>query len=195
MIRRTSYANIRRAKNKKYGIRIATPSLVTLRKSATTDALHWGHHLPDQESISMKIIQFTLCVALALISFVASAQDTSFTYQGELKDNGSPAGGVYNFGFSLFDSETGGSQIGTTELLTGWPVVDGKFTVQLDFGALAFDNSERGLRSRSTASHFRPQCDHPGTLCNSDSWDLRRSFRQCGHRIHRFPGGSATARS
>ena len=60
-------------------------------------------------------------------------------------DGGSPANGSYNLDFSLWDAASGGSQIGSTESFAGHPVSDGVFTVQLDFGASAFDNSDRWL--------------------------------------------------
>jgi len=61
---------------------------------------------------------------------------TAFTYQGQLKTNGSPATGNYDLRFILYDSAVGGSQIPATPILTkaGVAVSQGLFTVQLDFG-------------------------------------------------------------
>lgn len=58
----------------------------------------------------------------------------AFTYQGRLDNNGAPANGVYDFEFALFDSGTAGNQLGATVALNGVNVVNGVFTVQLDFG-------------------------------------------------------------
>jgi hypothetical protein len=41
------------------------------------------------------------------------AQSTAFTYQGKVTDNGAPANGSYDFAFRLYDSLSGGIQIGT----------------------------------------------------------------------------------
>jgi hypothetical protein len=61
---------------------------------------------------------------------------TAFTYQGQLEDNGTSASGNYDFQFTLYNVETGGSPLpGTTTITrTEVPVSQGHFTVQLDFG-------------------------------------------------------------
>lgn len=59
---------------------------------------------------------------------------SGFTYQGRLDDSGAPANGVYDFEFALFDDATTGSQIGAILAVPGVTVVNGVFTVQLDFG-------------------------------------------------------------
>jgi len=59
---------------------------------------------------------------------------TAFTYQGRLSDGATPANGTYDFEFSLYSAETGGTQVGTTVTLNGISVSDGYFTVALDFG-------------------------------------------------------------
>jgi hypothetical protein len=65
----------------------------------------------------------------------SSAQTTSFTYQGKLSNNSTPATGNYDFEFRLYDAASGGSQQGTTQALTNVAVMAGIFTVGLDFGA------------------------------------------------------------
>jgi hypothetical protein len=88
----------------------------------------------------MKLSQFVFCFAAALLmTTVAAAQtNTTFTFQGELKANGIPANGMFAMVFSLFDTGYGGNLIGTPEMHGALPVVDGKFTAELDFGAAAF---------------------------------------------------------
>ncbi len=82
---------------------------------------------------------------LLLISAVSlSAQTTSFTYQGRLTDGGTAANGSYDLQFVLFDSSSGGSQIGTQTVSTV-AVSAGVFTVQLDFGPAAFPGTNRWL--------------------------------------------------
>ena len=49
-------------------------------------------------------------------------------------DGGAPANGTYDFQFSLYDTLSGGTQVGSTVTMTGVPVTSGLFTVQLDFG-------------------------------------------------------------
>jgi hypothetical protein len=79
-------------------------------------------------------------LALAFYCFLgttATAQTTAFTYQGKLTDGGTPANGQYDLQVKLFDAPTEGTQQGTTLTLSNVAVVNGVFTVQLDFGACA----------------------------------------------------------
>lgn len=71
---------------------------------------------------------------------------TAFTYQGHLMDDESPANGPYDFLFELYDAFSGGNQIGNDVLLNDIDVVDGLFTVELDFGANAFTGGARYLQ-------------------------------------------------
>ncbi len=72
---------------------------------------------------------------------------TAFTYQGSLQDGGSPANGAYDFQFLLFNAATAGSQVGSTVTLNDVNVVNGLFTVQLDFGGV-FDGTALWLEVR-----------------------------------------------
>ena len=71
-----------------------------------------------------------------LVASTANAQ--SFTYQGSLKDGGSPANGLFNLDFALFDAASAGTQIGSTIMQNNVNVAQGLFTTELDFGAAAF---------------------------------------------------------
>lgn len=55
----------------------------------------------------------------------------AFTYQGQLKQGGVPVNGTCDFQFSLWDSQAGGTQLGSTQALTNVSVTNGQFTVQL----------------------------------------------------------------
>jgi len=76
---------------------------------------------------------------------IQAALGTAFTYQGQLKKAGSPIGGTCDFQFSLYDAASGGSPIGV-QTTTGITVTNGLFTVQLDFGANAFQGDARWLQ-------------------------------------------------
>ena len=61
-----------------------------------------------------KVLAF---IGVALCSFFTNvnpvaAQGTAFTYQGQLTVGGIPADGSYDLAFSLFDTNTDGTQIG-----------------------------------------------------------------------------------
>lgn len=64
----------------------------------------------------------------------ARAQSTTFTYQGHLEDAGSPAQGRHDFRFHLLDAATAGVPVASPVCADDVDVVDGVFTVQLDFG-------------------------------------------------------------
>src|ERR1022692_1190586 len=90
-----------------------------------------------------------LIAALLLLSTInhplstAFAQGTTFTYQGRLNDGSSPANGLYDFTFSLYDS---GGILGIPHLGSGVPVSNGLFTVTLDFGPGSFPGANRWLQ-------------------------------------------------
>lgn len=83
------------------------------------------------------------CAVMAAVGLMAagsparaqSGQLTSaFTYQGELSDGGTPANGVYDLQFALYDYL--GAAVGTELCVDNVTVVNGRFTVLLDFGAV-----------------------------------------------------------
>src|SRR6266478_3448504 len=91
------------------------------------------------------ILVLLIALLLSFSSGRALAQTTAFTYQGRLTDGGTPANGNYDLQFTLWDSASGGSQIGSTQALPAVQVSSGVFTVTLDFGANAFPGANRFL--------------------------------------------------
>jgi hypothetical protein len=83
---------------------------------------------------------FICLVSVFIFANSASAQTTSFVYQGKLQDGGVAANGTYQFQFRLYDTDAGGNQIGLT--LSDIPaiVTNGIFAVNLNFGAGAFNS-------------------------------------------------------
>src|SRR3989442_1245046 len=79
-----------------------------------------------------------LGLLLLLLAVAAQAQTSGFTYQGRLTDGGPPANGNYDLQFALFDSLSGGAQVGSTQTINTVAVSNGVFTVSLDFGAKGF---------------------------------------------------------
>lgn len=78
------------------------------------------------------------------LSNVFAQGTTAFTYQGQLHDNGTNANGAYTLIFNLYDSASGSNLIGGP-IITTTTLVNGLFTVNLDFGANAFNGSTRYL--------------------------------------------------
>jgi len=83
------------------------------------------------------------CAALA--SSPANAQSTAFTYQGSLDDAGAPASGLHDFRVLLFNAASGGVVVGSPQCADNVEVIDGVFTLQLDFGQAYATTAERHL--------------------------------------------------
>jgi hypothetical protein len=64
----------------------------------------------------------------------AFGQGTAFTYQGLLSTSNGPVNGTYDLTFALWDSFSGGTQVGNSITNPGWHVTSGQLTVPLDFG-------------------------------------------------------------
>ena len=90
------------------------------------------------------IFQFLMLCTLAGAS-LAAPLGTGFTYQGELQDGGIPADGNYDFEFELFDDSAAGTMLGGKVSLENVPVVNGVFSVELDFGAGPFAGDQLWL--------------------------------------------------
>src|SRR2546426_5188115 len=88
-----------------------------------------------------------LFMALCLFAGASAvfAQTSSFIYQGRLTDGGTAANGNYDLQFALFDSLSGGTQVGSTQALNTVAVTGGVFTVSLNFGANSFTGADRFL--------------------------------------------------
>jgi len=86
-------------------------------------------------------------VAITLLSHprqAAAQGTTAFTYQGQLRDGGTNANGTYTMAFKLYDAVSGGGQIGST-ISNSPTLANGLFSVNLDFGAGAFNGAARWL--------------------------------------------------
>jgi hypothetical protein len=80
-------------------------------------------------------MRFTLSVLIAVlsISVLGIAQTGTFTYQGKLTDGTNAANGTYEMQFSVHTAASGGTQIGSTITNNAVSVVNGVFTVNLNF--------------------------------------------------------------
>src|ERR1041385_5777501 len=77
----------------------------------------------------------------------AFAQGTAFTYQGQLRDNGAPASGIYDLRFTIYDSTNSPGVILAGPITNAATAVsNGLFTVALDFGASAFTGASNWLQ-------------------------------------------------
>ena len=88
----------------------------------------------NKKSISVIVV---LTFSLFLCSIKTSSAEplgTAFTYQGRLIDANKSADGAYDFQFKLYDAESNGNQAGEDVNIPDVDVIDGYFTVELDFG-------------------------------------------------------------
>lgn len=75
-----------------------------------------------------------------LIPIASIAQGNAFNFQGRLNDGTNPANGRYDLQFRLYDAIVGGNQIGTLVSRPNTTLINGVFSVSLDFGASAFNS-------------------------------------------------------
>lgn len=116
-----------------------------------------------------------LCIksaSLALLLFAATTRaqtplGTVFTYQGQLTNAGSPAGGSFNMVFTLWNDSTlsaPANKVGPTLTFDGAgrnpppvSITNGLFTVPLDFAAGAFDGNKRWLEISVSGTTLTPR--------------------------------------
>ncbi len=91
------------------------------------------------------ISRITLALGMLLICSAGVLAQQPFTYQGMLRSSGLPANGNHDFQFSLWTAATGGSQVGSTLTKSNVNVVNGLFSVELDFGNV-WEGSDRYLQ-------------------------------------------------
>ena len=106
----------------------------------------------------IKLIGWLVCVLTVVgAADLLQAQGTAFTYQGQLNDNGSPAGGSFDLTFALYNS--------ANLLLAAGPitnsavmVTNGLFTTQLNFGSGIFTGTnyllQIGVRTNGSTGAF-----------------------------------------
>ena len=94
----------------------------------------------------MKLSRLLLTAAVlgGPLTTAALAQGTAFTYQGRLDDGGTPATGLYDLSFTVFNAAAGGTSAGV-RTLDNVGVTNGLFTVTLDFGAGVFAGAPEWL--------------------------------------------------
>ncbi len=79
-------------------------------------------------------ILFCLICSISLAAPIGS----EFTYQGELNQSGQAANGVFDLQFRAYDVDSGGLEVSAPIVIEDINVLDGLFSVTLDFGDSAF---------------------------------------------------------
>ncbi len=81
-----------------------------------------------------RLLSAVILVSVFAAPAFAQPLGSSFTYQGVLKNGSSPANGLYDARFRLYDALAGGTQVGATLCLDNLGVINGLLTTSLDFG-------------------------------------------------------------
>ena len=101
-------------------------------------------------------MRILFCLVTGIHSIIAAPVGTAFTYQGKLGVEGVAADGCYDFQFLLCDARVAGNAMAGPVSADGVNVLDGFFTVSLDFGADAFGSQalwlEIAVRTNATGS-------------------------------------------
>ncbi|MEL7483894.1 MAG: hypothetical protein AAFN41_06020 [Planctomycetota bacterium] len=101
-----------------------------------------------------------LAAAILAVSTAAQPLDQTFTYQGELLDNGELATGLYDFGFQLFTDAAGQFPTGQTIFNNNVQVTDGYVETDVNFGPVFASGNKRWLevsvRAPSDTGPFTP---------------------------------------
>src|SRR5262245_24849335 len=82
---------------------------------------------------------------VAAFAASADAQNTKFTYQGRLQDQGQAYTGTADYVFRIWNAQVDGEEAAAPVVLNAVPVDAGLFSTQLDFGAAPFGDSPRWL--------------------------------------------------
>lgn len=95
-----------------------------------------------REARSLSVLAAATVMALAGSAMAQGS--TSFSYQGTLKNGGTPANGLYDLRFKLYGTSAGADQVGSTQCFDNVQMTDGLFTVAPNFGSF-FDGAPRYL--------------------------------------------------
>lgn len=93
---------------------------------------------------------FLLLVLVTGVPATASPLTGAFSWQGQLKVNGTPANGPYTLTFDLFDVPTGGTALNAISISRPLTLVNGLVTTQLDFGVAPAQGQQLWLQIRLT---------------------------------------------
>jgi hypothetical protein len=97
--------------------------------------------------LTILVLALCLIVCQAKVS-EATPMGTAFTYQGHLYDANDVANGLYDFQFKLYNDDEGEYQLCRDVNIADVNVIDGYFTVELDFNSPEVDWEEEGFNGQ-----------------------------------------------
>jgi hypothetical protein len=110
---------------------------------------------------TLSVIALALSFVFALAAFGVPV-NTSWTYQGQLRRSGAAYNGICNFQFSLWDAASAGTQQRSTQSINGVSVVNGLFTVTLNFAQTAPNGEVLDFSGDATWLATSVQCSGDG---------------------------------
>ncbi len=144
--------------------------------------------MKTRKTLTILFMVWMLPLFIVCISY-ATPMGTEFTYQGRLIDANSAADGLYDFQFKLFDDPCTGSQVGDDVNKPDVDVIDGYFTVELDFNnPCAFNGDARWLEIGIRPGDFNDPCEY--TIL-----EPRQEVTPTPYAIYAETAGSAAADS
>ena len=122
-------------------IDVAAGDYHSLGRKADGSIVAWGYNFYGQCNVPEPNSGFIDVAAGGnhTLGLKAGPTGTAFTYQGRLLDDNSAADEPYDLQFELYNNMVDGIQQGTTVEVEDIDVIDGYFTVQLDFGSDLFN--------------------------------------------------------
>ena len=119
------------------------------------------HYFPVYSTFQRRIfspgklngLSLLFVLLFAQIVTAQSPMGSEWTYQGVLNVAGNPLNGTADFEFSLHDADSLGNQVGSALTVSDVQLVNGRFTVQLDFGVNVFQGDARWLNVRVRSPH------------------------------------------
>ena len=136
----------------------------------------------------LSAVSIILSLVFVLAAF-ASPVTTAWTYQGQLRRSGAAYNGTCDFQFSLWDSASGGTEQAQTQSINGVSVVNGLFTVTLDFGNVYHPNGVLNFGGDARWLATSVQCSGDGGFTPLDP---RQAITAAPYALSLRPGASIT---
>jgi len=124
-----------------YGYEVTASGFITPPSPGTHFIFEYQAQEPGETDLVLKDGKSLKVLDSVHIRIVPDEMGTAFTYQGRLIDSNTAADGEYDFEFELYDAPFAGGQLGSTIDVNDLDVIDGYFTVELDFGSDVFDGN------------------------------------------------------
>jgi hypothetical protein len=133
-------------------------ALSGLALALTVSHIAVGAQEPKAKNVDTVLTQTTVTAQESNIKDPdAALTSTAFTYQGQLKDANGPVNGAFDFQFVLYSAQTGGEQLGVSEMEDA-ALTNGMFSFKLDFGRAAGEAKESwleiGVRPSGSAEDY-----------------------------------------